>query len=350
MRSSLQRVAIALLVLALSACAASPGYYWQAASGQFELWRKATPVDQLLARPDTPDALRQRLKRVSGMRSFASRELGLPDNDSYRSYADLERRAVVWNVVAAPALSMQTKQWCFWVAGCVGYLGYFSEEGAQAYAKRLRDEGMDVYVGPVPAYSTLGWFDDPVLNTFIDWSDAELAGLIFHELAHQLIYAPGDTEFNESFAVSVEEAGVQRWLAQQGKTAPARDETIQQDFAALVTKYRDLLAALYARSDLNDTAKLAHKGELIAQMRADYARMRDERWAGYRGYERWFGNDLNNAKIASVGYYHGLLPGFRKLLEVEQGDLPRYYERVRALAKETPEARRKLLAGLSASP
>ena len=333
--------------VALTACAGlGPGYYWQAMSGQMEVVRKTQPIEEVLAAPETPPALRERLKLVGEIRAFASRELGLPDNDSYRRFADLGRSSVVWNVFANPPLSMQSKTWCPPVAGCVGYLGFFSESAAQARAAELKAEGMDVLVGGVPAYSTLGWFADPVLNTFVNWPEPDLARLIFHELAHQLIYAKGDTEFNESYAVTVEQVGVRRWLTAHGKQDAIaqleRSERMSEDFSALVLKHRDALIAIYQGAG-SDADKLARKQAQIAAMRSEYESIKRERWGGATGYDKWFAQDINNAVFASVGFYLGLVPDFTALLKAQDGDLPRFYAQVRHLAELSPEQRRLAL-------
>lgn len=354
-------VALAALLQGCAGDGVGPGYYWQAAQGQFELWRRARPVDAVLADAATSEALRQRLRLTQQIRAFASRELGLPDNDSYRSYADLQRRAVVWNVFAAPPLSLQSMAWCFPVAGCVGYLGFFSEADAQARGAALRGQGMDVVVGGVPAYSTLGWMADPLLNTFIDWPEAELARLIFHELAHQKIYVKDDTEFNESFASTVELVGVRRWLAQSGKEAERaafeRSRVIQADFSMLVQGVRERFATLYAQADAAVKAApaggraaiehdfLARKQALVEAVQAEYRSLRDTRWAGYAGYDAWFAG-LNNARLASVGFYLGLVPAFERLLLAEQGDLGRWYARVQAIGDMEIQARRAALNSL----
>ena len=214
---SLYRIArlltIAGAVLPLSGC-----YLLQAAGGQMEISAKREPIAEVIADAATPPQLRARLEYVANARDFASRELGLPDNESYRSYADLDRPYVVWNVFAAPEFSVEPRRWCFPIAGCVVYRGYFSEEAAQHYASRLRRRGDDAAVGGVAAYSTLGHFKDPVLSTMLGWSDAQLAATLFHELAHQVVYVPGDSEFNESFATVVEEAGLERWLTERRRS------------------------------------------------------------------------------------------------------------------------------------
>src|SRR4051812_10885006 len=201
------------ILLALSASSLCGCYLIQAATGQMQIVSKRQPIAEVIRDPATSEKLKARLEYVAAARDFASRELGLPDNESYRSYADLGRPYVVWNVFAAPEFSVEPRQWCFPIAGCVVYRGYFSEAAAQRYARKLRRRGDDVAVGGVAAYSTLGHFKDPVLSTMLGWSDAQLAATLFHELAHQVVYVPGDSQFNESFATVVEEAGLERWLA-----------------------------------------------------------------------------------------------------------------------------------------
>jgi predicted aminopeptidase len=343
----------AVLALSMSGCAGlGPGYYWQAMRGQMEISDKSRPIEEVLAAPETKPAMRERLKLIGEMRQFAVSELGLPDNDSYRRFADLGRSAVVWNVFANPPLSMQPKTWCPPVAGCVGYLGFFSEAGARDRAAKLKAEGMDVLVGGVPAYSTLGWFNDPVLNTFVNWSEPELAKLIFHELAHQLIYAKGDTEFNESLATTVEQVGARRWLRAHGKQAVIaemeRNERMSDDFSALVMKHRDALVAIYEGPG-TDAEKLARKAAQIEAMRAEYQRMKGERWGGVGAYDRWFSREINNASFASVGFYRGLVPAFMALLKSEGDDLPRFYAHVRELTKLTPAERRRALEAVPVS-
>ena len=337
----------------LSACAGlGPGYYWQAAQGQMALARKAQPIEAVLADPATTPEMRGRLELVEQIRSFATRELGLPDNDSYRSYADIGRSSVVWNVYANPALSMEPRTWCPPVVGCVGYLGFFSEADARKRANELKAEGLDTLVGSVPAYSTLGWFADAVLSTFVNWPESDLAQLLFHELSHQLIYARGDTEFNESFATTVEQVGVRRWLTQYGKQAAitrlALTERMSADFATLVLKHRALLIEIY-HGPGTDADKLERKRLQIEAMRAEYRVIKAERWGGVPGYDRWFAQEINNATFASVGFYRGLVPGFMALLAQQDGDLTRFYAEVRRLATLTPAERRAALKASEAA-
>ena len=345
-------LAALMLVAALVAGCASPAYYIQAIGGQLEILRASRPLSEAGEDQAVPAALRQRLVVAAQMRDFASRELGLPDNGSYRKYADLGRPYVTWNVFAAAPLSLEAKQWCFPIAGCVGYRGYFSEAAAREFAAGLRAGGEDVYVGGVAAYSTLGWFDDPILNTFVRYPDIELARLLFHELAHQVVYVSGDTVFNESFAVAVEEAGVTRWVEAHGTPEQhevfVRMEQRRSDFHALIKAARDRLAHLYTGPG-EPADKLAEKAHVLAQMQVDYRAMRDDKWGGFAGYDRWFAGDINNAKLASVGLYLDLVPAFRALLAENGNDLRRFYAAVKALAALPPEQRKARLALAAAS-
>ncbi len=341
--------AMALIALSLAGCSSTP-YYWQAAHGQFDLWRKSRPIDAYLADPNTSEALKAQLKQIQQIRVFASRDLDLPDNGSYRSYADLGRPYVVWNVFAAPELSMKAKEWCFPVAGCVGYRGYFDEQGARTFAEGIAREGYDTYVGGVPAYSTLGWFDDPVPSTIIGYPDTEVARLIFHELAHQVVYVRDDTTFSESFASTVEQEGVARWVKAQGsrenlerfRQAQAR----KRQFIDLVLKYQGKLAEIYASSaGVEEKRKL--KAQTIDAMRADYADLKGT-WAMPSGYDAWFAGPLNNAQIVSVASYTEQVPGFQALLAQEQGDMKRFFAAAKALAKLSKPERDAKLAALAA--
>jgi predicted aminopeptidase len=335
--------------LLLTGCAPL-AYYLQAAGGQMEVSGKAVPITDVLADPATDPELARRLAVVLAAREFASRELKLPDNDSFRRYADLGRRYAVWNVFAAPEFSLKPLEWCFPVAGCVAYRGYFSEAAAQAAAAELTAAGFDVFVAGIPTYSTLGWFADPVLNTFIRYPEGELVGLIFHELAHQTVYLPGDTAFNESFATAVEEAGVRRWFAQQPDSPPARawEETRQrrQDFHALLFRIRDQLARAFAEAADEADAR-ARKAAILRAAAAEYEGLRAS-WGGYSGYDHWFrSSPLNTAKLASATLYLDHLPAFRTLLGCLDGDLPAFYEAARGLAKLPAPKRNSLLAGLA---
>lgn len=330
-----------MLAFAPAAGCSSIGYYFQAVSGQMELTRKAQPIAKVMADPDTSAELKAKLERVVEMRDFASRELHLPDNGSYRSYADIGRPYVVWNVFAAPEFSVKPKEWCFLFAGCVGYRGYFSKAGAEQFAAQLSAQRYDVFVGGVPAYSTLGYFDDPVLSTFVQYPDANIAELMFHELAHQLVYVQGDSTFNESFAVTVEREGVERWVAAHGgeaqRRALEREQVRRQAFAELVASYRERLAGVYAEP-LDEQQMRARKEEVLTQMRAEYGRLKQS-WGGFAGYDHWFEQPLNNAQLASVTIYTQLVPAFQRILRENGGDLQRFYAEAKRFAA-LPKAKR----------
>lgn len=334
------RLLLASLLLLTTACT-NVGYYLQSVGGQLDIWRRERPIDALLADPQTPSALKDKLTRVVEMRQFAKSELALPGEKSYTHYADLGRPFVVWNVFATPEFSMKPLQWCFIFAGCVNYRGYFSREAAERFAATLSADGKDVYVGGVPAYSTLGWFADPVLNTFIHYPEYRIAQLIFHELAHREVYAPHDSVFNESFAVVVEQAGVERWLARNGteaqRTAYARERRYREEFVELVRTYHGRLRALY-EMDFAPQEMRRRKDDAISEMVADYQRLK-EQWDGFTGYDAWFARRPNNAQIASVAIYTRLVPAFRALLNEHGGNLPEFYSAVRKLAEMPKEKR-----------
>ena len=315
-----------LRLIGLAAAAAlvvgceSLAYYTQAVGGHLKVLARARPLDELLADPGTDAALRQRLETARRIREFASKELRLPENESYASYADLNRSYVVWNVFAAPEFSVEPKKECFPFTGCVSYRGFYSEDQARRHAEKLRGQGFDVHVGGVPAYSTLGWSNDPLLSTFIRYPDAQLARLLFHELAHQVVYAKDDTTFNESFAVAVEEEGVRRWLEAEGRTAELvafrATQERRREFAERVSQTRERLAAVYAMS--------LSREELAEHKRGEWARLR----AAYPGLPA----EPNNAFLASIAVYTELVPAFQRVL-AESGSLEAFYKRVKQLAK-----------------
>jgi predicted aminopeptidase len=268
----------------------------------------------------------------------------LPDNRSYTHYADLERPYAVWNVVAAPEFSVRLKEWCFIKAGCVSYRGFFSRTRAESYANKLKAKGYDVHVGGVPAYSTLGWFSDPVLNTFIH-SELELARLIFHELAHQVVYVPGDTVFNESFATLVEQEGIRRWLVHNNATAEYEEYRMRRKrqtiFNMLVLNHRARLETLFD-TDLSNTVKRAAKARIFDDLRAQFVLLKNSR-AEFIRYERWFSKPLNNARLATVSVYTQLLPGFQSLLALQDGDMARFFDAVKDISKLPKEERTRIL-------
>lgn len=325
------------------------GFYWQTIKGHWQILSARQPVSSLLADQATAPALRERLERAQRLRNFASDVLDLPDNDSYREYADLGRPFVVWNVVATPRFSLTPYQWCFPVAGCVTYRGYHDEAQARAEGDLLRGQGYDVQVAGVPAYSTLGWFDDPLLSTFIGYPEVELARLIFHELAHQVVYVQGDTAFNESFATAVEQLGLERWLAAHGSPEQAAHwlawQSRRADFLALLQRTRDRLETLYAAGGTTD-ALAAGKRTIFDDLVAEYRELRDGPWEGFKGYDRWFEADLGNAHLAAIAAYSGWVPAFRQLYAAESDDFSRFYLKVKDLARLDPAARRNALRAL----
>ena len=344
------------LAAALGACAGPAngppdglGYYAQSVRGHLDMLQRARPLADWLADPATPPALRQRLQLAWQMRDFAVRELALPDNASYRSYADLGRSAVVWNVVAAPELSLTLKTWCYPLMGCVGYRGYFDRAEADAEAQRQRAAGLEVFVYGVPAYSTLGWTNwlggDPLLNTFVGGSEATLARLVFHELSHQVAYASGDTMFNESYATAVERLGLARWLAATGRADDEPDARRRlADLRALTLPARQALQALYA-GDLPEAQKRQRKAALMAALQADYQALKAAPggpWAGYGGFDPWFAR-TNNAALAIQAAYDGLVPDFERLFERQGRDFARFHAEVRRLANLPPSERRATL-------
>jgi predicted aminopeptidase len=341
-------VAAAVLALLLAGCA-NIEYYLNSMSGQFDIWRRERPIDELLANAEITEPLKKRLGTVLQIREFASRELSLPDNRSYRTYADLERPFVVWNVFAAPEFSVRPVKWCFALVGCVNYRGYFSAGEAGRYAAELSAGGYDVHVGGIAAYSTLGWFADPILNTVIHYSTPRLARLVFHELAHQVVFARGDTVFNESFAVAVEREGVRRWLQRYGSPRDQADfdrgAGRREDFLALVMAYHGKLDTLY-RSGVERDEMRAAKRRLFADMDQEYRQLK-VKWGGFSGYDRWFGRGVNNAQVASIAVYTQMVPAFEALLAQSGGDLPEFYRRVIELSKVPKAERNRILAALA---
>ncbi|GAB4554465.1 MAG: aminopeptidase [Rhizobacter sp.] len=345
-------VALALATVCVTSGCSSLGYYAQAASGHVSLLNKARPVPEWLADETTPQPLRERLALSQRLRDFAVSELKLPDNASYRRYAELGRPAAVWNVVAAPELSLTLKTWCFPVVGCVGYRGYYDRAAAEALAAEVRAQGFEATVQAIPAYSTLGklpgdYFSDPLLNTFIRWTEGELARLVFHELAHQVAYAKGDTMFNESFATTVERIGGSRWL-QEHASPEARAEYAaldarRQQFRRIAMQARADLEALYRRTDLDDEAKRVAKRERFASLRAEHAALKAGPWQGFAGYDAWFAN-ANNASLGVLAAYNELVPQFERLFEREGRDFDRFYAEVKRLAALPAAERRATLA------
>jgi predicted aminopeptidase len=357
-----KRLALAIAAVLLTASAAlllsgcaELGYYWRSATGHVRVMGAARPVSDWLADTDAPAKLKQRLELSQRIRNYAVAELKLPDNPSYRRYADLHRTAVVWNVVAAPKYSLKLKSWCFPVTGCVNYRGYFDEPSARAEAARLAKDGFEISVYPVPAYSTLGWTTwsggDPLLNTFIYYPEGELARIIFHELAHQVVYASGDTMFNESFATSVERLGGARWLATQASESARRDyaeyDGRRNQFRALTLATRNRLEEIY--KTLSGAEREAQKQQALKDFHEQYLKLRAS-WPGdparFRGYDRWV-DQANNAAFGAQAAYDDLVPGFEALFRREGGDWNRFYDAVKQLAKLPKEERHELLKDMS---
>jgi predicted aminopeptidase len=328
---------IALFVLpALSGC-----YLLQAASGQAEVVARSEPIAEVIADPRTPAMVRARLDLAEQARAFAVQELGLPESRSFRKYADLGRRYAVWNVVATPEFSVEPRRWCFPVAGCVAYRGYFDEAQARAVARRFAHRGDDVTVGGVATYSTLGRLHDPVFNTMLGWAEVRFVGTIFHELAHERLYVPGDSEFSEAFASVVEQEGLRRWLLAHADAAALQRQAESADreaqFAALLREARQRLAQLYASGADPGTLRLEKQRE-FGRLKFEYSRLR-ARWAGDPGYDGWFARTLNNAHLAAVATYHDCVPGLQRELGAA-GSLAAFYARADELA-ELPLAQRR---------
>jgi predicted aminopeptidase len=341
-KNMLTTLAAGALCVMLCGCA-TLSYYGQAITGQWELMQRRVPLDEVIEAADTAPELKRKLILVASAREFATHELYLPDNGSYRSYADLERDYVVWNVFAAPELSLEPVSSCFLFVGCLSYRGYFNEERARRFGASLNAAGNDVFVGGVAAYSTLGWFDDPVLNTMLVWDDTRIVEVIFHELAHQLIYAEDDTVFNESFATALARAGVERWLAQEGR---ANQQTADSDerknqFFELLLAYRAKLDVVYSGT-ANDDLKRSAKKRLFDELLIRYRELK-QTWNNYDGYDDWMAEDLNNAKLASIATYHDYVPAFRSILETVDNDLNRFYASVESLLSWSIAQRKQCL-------
>ncbi|TXH05176.1 MAG: aminopeptidase [Nevskiaceae bacterium] len=340
---------LALLLLPALAGCGNLAYYAHLAQGQYAMMSARVPIADIVDDPQRDPVLRDRLRKVLDARAFAAQQLHLPDNRSYTLYADLQRPYVVWNVFAAPALSLKPVEHCFLMVGCLAYRGYFNPAEAQREAQRLRDAGDDVFVAGIPAYSTLGWFDDPVLNTMMHWSDEMLISTIFHELGHQQLYLKGDTVFNESFANFVGQEGLRQYLAARGgdDTADALRRAREHRFIGLLLAARKRLQALYD-SDAPDSAKQAGKDAEFTRLRAEYQALRDGEWRDFPGYDRFFAGELNNARLLPFGLYDEFVPAFAALFRQQHGDWPAFYAAAKALSEQPDEARQRQLETLNA--
>jgi predicted aminopeptidase len=334
------------MLLALSGCQ-TISFYSQAISGQYEILVSEMPVRELVTAPATPPKLKVKLEQALKLLEFASHDLRLPAEGNYRQYADLHRPYVVWNVNVAPALSLRPKTWWFPVAGSASYRGYFSEEAAHRYARIWENKGWDVYVDGVQAYSTLGWFHDPLLNTYIYESEASLADLIFHELAHQRLYVAGDTDFNEAFAMTVAGAGVRRWFEASHDTnayqSYRRAHARERDFVDLIMAARGQLDAVYANPSLTEAVKLQRKSDIVQELRQKYATLKARWGSPGSGYDDWFAEPINNAKLNTVSAYYDLKPAFEALLDAQGGNMEKFYHAVGDLAKMPVSQRHEAL-------
>lgn len=335
---------IILLLGAVSGCS-TVSYYSQAVGGHLKLMSAREPIDELLASEETDPELKKKLQTLVDARQFAANTLKLPDNESYNTYAATGRRYVTWNVVAAEEFSLRAKTWCFPVAGCVSYKGYFAEEDAIAYGEELAEENLDVVIGGATAYSTLGWFDDPVLDTMLNGGDIRYVGTLFHELGHQVLYIKDDSNFNEAFATFVEQEGLRIWLRERGEAE--RIELYNnfqkrgEGFADLLKKTRANLIALY-KEDIADDLKREKKQGVFDQMQLDYQDLKDS-WDGYSGYDGWFSRELNNARLISVATYRRFIPAFAAMYADVDKDLPAFYEKAKSVADLPAEQRTKIM-------
>lgn len=349
MNTGLYKVIVIVLLLIGSAGCGTVSYYSHLINGHHALMEAEEDIEAVLADNKYNEAVRARLRRALEIRKFASAQLGLPDNDSYKTFVKLDRQYPVWNVIAAEKFSVRARQWCFLFAGCISYRGYFNEQDAGSKARELKAEGYDVYVSPAAAYSTLGWFDDPLLSSMLYKEDTRLAGIIFHELAHQKVYIDDDSSFNEAFATAVELEGVRRWLGSQGdKQGVERYRQYKQrqrEFNDLLQATRDRLKALY-KSNKSESVKLEQKSAIIAGMKKEYRKLK-KRWGGYDGYDKWMLRDINNAHLALVATYHELVPAFETLLRQQNNDLTKFYVEVEKTARLTGSERAKLFNRLS---
>jgi predicted aminopeptidase len=337
-------IGVLFCALALSGCE-TLRYYGQAAQGQYSILNKRQPISEIIADPESPEFLRERLAFILAVRRFAETELHLPVKNNYLTYVDLQRPYVVWNVFATPEFSLVPDTWCYPLVGCAAYRGYFSEKNAQEYAEELTKQGQDVYVGGVTAYSTLGWFDDPVLSTFIQYSKASSAALIFHELAHQILYVRDDTVFNESFATTVEQEGLHRWQLTSEASHLYNDYLLQyrhrQEFIQLIMKYRKVLELLY-QTDASAPDKRQKKASIFSELREEFNRRKAD-GTDWAAYDHWMYQQLNNAKISTVVAYHNFVPAFQKILAEKEGDLSQFYIACRELAQKQKDERDRIL-------
>jgi predicted aminopeptidase len=361
-KKSLLVLLLAIIVAAVSGCR-TIGFYTQAARGQYQIFAHQKLIDKLIADPQTPAPLRGQLQLVEQLRAFAKDELKLPVDGHYRKYVDVHRPYVVWNIQAAPQFSLQPRTWWYPLVGSLEYRGYFSEHSARNYAISIAKKGDDVYVDGVEAYSTLGWFKDPILNTFIDRSEPELAEVLFHELGHQRVFARGDTDFNEAYATTVGQEGARRWLRTSGKTNLLEKYAIalqrNGQFVHFIMSTREQLEKVYGDTlDKDGKVKAAKtpplppeqlkeaKQRVFAGLRNNYQQLKIS-WGGYAGYDDWFADELNNAQLNTIANYYDFLPAFKRVLELNGGDMEKFYVEVERLSKMDKDLRHQWLRDLA---
>ena len=350
--SKLSLIALMCCLLTLMTGCASPAYFGQAVTGHLAIMSSREDITTVLESGQIDAELRSKLILAMEIRAFASSELGLPDNDSYRQFVHTGRVAVTWNVLATPEFSLEPKRWCFLVAGCVPYRGYFKQESARKFAEHLRGQSLDVTISPAIAYSTLGWFDDPLLDTMLQYREEQLAGIIFHELAHQQLYIKGDTAFNESYASFVEEIGVTIWLTSQGQDEILtrwRSMSIAGDqFNVLLAETREQLRLEFRSGNTPEIMK-ARKQAIYSGLRVQYGSLVENEWNGSDYFHRWFERDLNNARLALAESYQGGLCAFKNLYQHAGKDIVRF-QRLAAEKKQLSTERRKVWLNQSCEP
>lgn len=349
---------LAILALAGSSGCATIGYYAQAVNGHLDMMSKREPLEKVMNAEDTDPEIRRKLVMLRDARVFAASELKLPDNESYSTFVETGKKYITWNVVAAPEFSMSPKTWCFPVAGCVSYRGYFAEEEANAYEAELKAQGFDTQIGGATAYSTLGWFDDPLLDTMLRGSDVRLTGVLFHELAHQLLYVKDDSSFNEAFATFVEQQGAKEWLASIGKgdKVPVYEDFLQRqiDFTELLQDTRKELVSLFASDEFAKITQLEdkrlEKQAVFDRMLENYEQLKTERWDGYTGYDNWFSKEMNNARLISVSTYLKWVRAFRAMYDESGKSLEAFYKAATEVSKlDRPERLKRMQAYFDAS-
>ncbi len=346
--NNIRTLSVFIAVFLMSGCS-TLSYYTQAVKGHFALMNARQDIEELLQSPDTDTRLKEKLDLARQIRRFATESLGLPENDSYKSFVDTGRDYVTWNVVAAEEFSVKAKTWCFPVAGCVSYKGYFAEQDAHKLADELDRQGLDTIVNGATAYSTLGWFDDPVLNTMLKGSDIRLAALIFHELAHQKLYVKGDSEFNEAYASFVEQEGVRAWLKSRNQNESLNGYSLflqrREDFSNLLTATRARLQNLYD-SDSDPDTKRRQKLRIFAELKQHYLELKTS-WNAYNGYDQWFEKDMNNARLVAVTTYRRLVPAFNEIFRREGADFTAFYQKTREISEMKKDDRDRYLDKLT---